>query len=149
MPSHEQKTTPQRIAAKVKAAKALELRKEGQTFQAIAETAGYNSPQAAHEAVKRAIKEIIREPAEDVIRLELERIDALWGIQYLNAQTGDVQAMAACMRLMERRAKLLGLDAPEKVDAKIVMPDQDEVDSRLARAIAAHGEAGGAGEPDA
>lgn len=109
-----QVTSPETAAAKVKAAKALELRMEGKTFEAIALEAGYNSKQAAYDAVKRSLDAITREPAQDLIRLDLERLDVLWQIQYLNAQGGDVQAMAACMKIMERRARLLGLDAPVK-----------------------------------
>lgn len=108
------KTSPETAAAKVKAAKALELRMEGRTFEAIAQELGYAGKQGAYDAVKRSLDAITREPAEELIKLDLERLDALWGIQYLNAQAGDVQAMAACMKIMERRAKLLGLDAPEK-----------------------------------
>lgn len=111
-----QKTKPETIEAKRRAAKALELRMEGRTFEAIADEVGYNSKQAAYDAVRRSIAEITREPAEELIRLDLERLDVLWGIQYLNAQGGDVQAMAACMKIMERRAKLLGLDAPSKAE---------------------------------
>jgi hypothetical protein len=113
-----QKTKPETIEAKTKAALALEARKEGKTFAVIAEEVGYNSVQAAHDAVKRALDAIIREPATQLRTLELERLDTLWQIQYLNAQAGDVQAMAACMRIMERRARLLGLDAPVKTENK-------------------------------
>lgn len=110
------KTSPETAAAKVKAAKALELRMEGKTFEAIAQELGYAGKQGAYDAVKRSLDAITREPAEELIKLDLERLDVLWQIQYLNAQGGDVQAMAACMKLMERRAKLLGLDAPVKQD---------------------------------
>lgn len=122
-----QKTKPETIEAKQRAVLALEARKEGKTFAQIAEEVGYNSPQAAHDAVKRALDAMIREPAESVRRLELERLDTLWQIQYLNAQAGDVQAMAACMRIMERRAKLLGLDAPTKVESKTEVTNTDGV----------------------
>jgi hypothetical protein len=91
---------------------------EGKTFEAIAEELGYAGKQGAYDAVKRSLDAVTREPAEELIKLDLERLDVLWGIQYLNAQVGDVQAMAACMKLMERRAKLLGLDAPIKQDVK-------------------------------
>ena len=112
--SNGRKTSPETAEAKVRAAKALELRMEGKTFEAIAVEAGYNSKQAAYDAVKRALDSITREPAQELIKLDLERLDVLWQIQYLTAQSGDVQAMAACMKIMERRAKLLGLDAPVK-----------------------------------
>lgn len=105
-------TSPETTAARIRAAKALELRMEGIGFKEIAKEVGYNSPQAAHDAVKRALDRVTREPAEDLIKLDLERLDKLWQVQYLNALTGDLAALAGCMRLMERRAKLLGLDAP-------------------------------------
>lgn len=115
------------VQAKLRAEKALQLRAEGRTFREIASEVGYNSVQAAHEAVKRALKELVREPAEDVLHLELERLDRMWGVHYLNAQAGDVQALGACIRLMERRAKLLGLDAPEKSElgAHVVIAGDD------------------------
>ena len=116
MAGNGQVTSPETIEAKTKAAKALELRKDGKTFDEIAEAVGYNSRQAAHDAVKRALMAIIREPAKELITLDLERLDKMWEIHFLNAQAGDVNALTACLKLMERRAKLLGLDSPEKVE---------------------------------
>lgn len=107
-------TSPETAEAKIRAARALELRMEGKTFEEIAQEAGYNSRQAAYDAVRRSLAAITREPAEELLRLDLERLDKMWGIHYLNAQAGDVQALAACLKVMERRAKLLGLDAPER-----------------------------------
>lgn len=92
---------------------------EGKTFEEIAKEAGYASKQAAFDAVSRSLKAIVREPAEELLKLDLERLDTMWGIHFLNAQAGDVQALAACMRIMERRAKLLGLDAPVKAEATV------------------------------
>lgn len=113
----------QSIEAKEKAARALELRKEGKTFDEIATEAGYTCRQSAYDAVKRAMSALTREPATELLELELARLDTMWGIHYLNASAGDVQALAACMRIMERRAKLLGLDAPDKSSAEITGPD--------------------------
>lgn len=112
----QRKLTPETIECKERAVKAVELRKNGLTFRSIAEQVGYNSPQAAYDAVKRLLRETLREPADELRTLELERLDAMWQAHYLAAQAGDVQAIGACMKLMERRARLLGLDAPEKKD---------------------------------
>lgn len=112
--SNSSKSSPATIAAKIKAAKALELRKEGKTFDEIAQELGYRSKQTAHNAVMSAIKGILREPAEELVRLDLERLDQMWQVAYLNACAGDASAIASCMRIMDRRAKLLGLDAPPK-----------------------------------
>ena len=83
---------------------------EGMKFDDIATELGYNSKQAAFDAVSRELRAITREPAEEVLRLDLERLDRMWGVHYLNAQAGDAIALSACMRIMERRAKLLGLE---------------------------------------
>ncbi|PJK03307.1 hypothetical protein CO612_09145 [Lysobacteraceae bacterium NML71-0210] len=97
----------------------MALRKDGLTFAEIAEALAYNSPQAAHDAVKRALDRVVREPALDLLALESERLDGLWKATYPAAKEGDTKAIAACLRIMERRAKLLGLDAPERVEAKV------------------------------
>ena len=114
MPRTNIKTSPSTIDAKMRAAKALELRMEGMKFDDIAAELGYNSRQAAFDAVSRELKALTREPAEEVLRLDLERLDRMWGIHFLNAQAGDAVALSSCMRIMERRARLLGLDAPAK-----------------------------------
>ena len=114
MARNKNQTSPSTIEAKVRAAKALELRMEGMKFDDIANELGYNSKQAAFDAVSRELKAITREPAEEVLRIDLERLDRMWGIHYLNAQAGDAVALSSCMRIMERRARLLGLDAPAK-----------------------------------
>ena len=114
MARNKNQTSPSTIDAKVRAARALELRMEGMKFDDIATELGYNSKQAAFDAVSRELKAITREPAEEVLRLDLERLDRMWGIHYLNAQAGDAMALSSCMRIMERRARLLGLDAPAK-----------------------------------
>lgn len=106
------KTHPSNVEAHLRALKALELRAESKTFREIAEELGYNSPQAAHKAVTTALKDTIREPAEQVRTLELIRLDKMFELHYINAQAGDGFATQNALRIMERRSRLLGLDAP-------------------------------------
>lgn len=120
--SNGAKTNAVTIAAKIKAAKALELRKEGLSFEEIAQECKYNSKQAAYDAVKRALDAVIREPATDLIRLDLERLDVLFTPVYLKAQAGDTDALSAALKIMERRAKMLGFDAAVKVNAVVDDP---------------------------
>lgn len=132
------KTNPETIAARLKAAQALNLRMEGKTFEDIAKELKYNSKQSAFDAVKRALDSVVREPAESLITLDLERLDVLWQIQYLGAQAGDVSALGACMRIMERRAKLLGLDATRRFDempeaGRAMLPVAITIERRSAR----------------
>jgi predicted transcriptional regulator len=107
---------------------AIELRKSGATYEAIGDQLGV-SAQAAHQHVQRALKRIIdetNETADEVRTIELQRLDRALQAIWRRVLQGDVHAIDRSIRIMERRAKLLGLDAPTKVEAE-VGPVQIEV----------------------
>lgn len=109
----ESLTSPRRIkAAMEKQLAALGYRKIGYTLAQIADALGYAGPQGAQAAVTTALMRVVRGPAEHVLTLELERLDPLFVKPYQGALTGDLMARSACLNLMARKAKLLGLDAP-------------------------------------
>lgn len=73
------------------------------------------SVQAAHQAVTaylEATRAVSREAAEEIRRIELDRIDRMLAAVSPQAEDGDLQAVQTAIKLQERRAKLLGLDAP-------------------------------------
>jgi len=105
------------IRAREREVKALELRKAGASYKQIAEKLGYADPKGAWSAVMRALDRLVpKEDAEKVRKLELSRLDTialrLWK---RIVEEGDIQAVNAYLRVMERRARYLGLDAPQKV----------------------------------
>jgi len=111
--SKESKTSPRRLQAAKKQVKALELRVQGLSFRQIALELKYKGPSGAHKAVDAALERTIREPADQLRQLELERLDRLQIMPYKQATViGDPKATASVLKIMERRAKLLGLDAP-------------------------------------
>lgn len=122
-PRKSQKTTPRRIHSLELAREALEYRKAGFSYVQIGEAIS-RSPAEAHRLVMAAIAEITREPAEEVLSLELQRLDALLVPQMEKAGKGDIDAMNGCLAIMARRAKLLGLDLPTKIAA--TTPDGKE-----------------------
>ena len=91
----------------------------GYNFAQIAEVLGYKGAQGAHFAVQSALTRIIREPAEAVLQLELERLDAMFSKPYQSAIAGDLMALNSCLAIMQRKAKYLGLDMAVKVDATV------------------------------
>jgi hypothetical protein len=99
------------IDAQANKLKALELRKAGKSYDEIAKELGYRSKSGAHNAVMSALKKTLQEPANELRKLEVERLDAmladLWESKKENTDR--------ILRIMERRAKLLGLDAPTKI----------------------------------
>ena len=96
--------------------KALELRKAGVSYQRIAETLGYKDASGAWRAVKSALKKPLQEPAAELRPLEVERLDAMLSAIWASVKQGQYGAQDRALKIMERRARLLGLDAPVKAD---------------------------------
>ena len=108
------RTTPRTLAERDKAAQALALRKTGATYEQIAAHLGYSSRQSANRAVLRLLAAHEAENVADLRTLENMRLDDLLFAVYKAALGGDLGAIDRALRIMERRAKLLGLDAPVK-----------------------------------
>lgn len=110
----QSKNSPNKVLAAKRRAQALELRAQGMTYERIAKQVGISRARA-HAAVTEALEELTKQCAESaalVVRLELERLDALFAAWYPRA-TGDepdARACRLCLEIMDRRAKLLGLD---------------------------------------
>lgn len=112
------KTRPENIQRRLNQAKALEMRRQGYLLREIGEKLGIDSSTAS-KLIQAALKEIVREPAEQVLHYELERLDAMFVKAYERASDREKpfnkDAVDTCIKVMERRAKLLGLDKPTKV----------------------------------
>jgi len=114
-------TKPKMLTAAQRRVQALELRKAGYTFEQIG-VALEITKQAACKHVTKALSVIndkLTESAEELRALEVQRIDAMIVVLWPRVLRGDYQAMDRVVRLMERRAKLLGLDAPTKQEIGI------------------------------
>lgn len=107
-------TSERRLAAIEKQRRALELRKAGVTFDVIAAQLGYGGKSGAYNAVASAMRRTLQEPADELRALELARLDDLWRGIWVEARTGNVQKIDRVLKIMQRRASLLGLDAPKK-----------------------------------
>lgn len=94
--------------------RALELRRTGATFEQIAKKLEYRSPAEAARDITRMLTSVIRETSEEVRAVELARLDGLMVTLWPSARRGDLQAVDRVLKVMERRAKLLGLDAAQK-----------------------------------
>lgn len=97
---------------------ALQLRTEGHTFEEIGRRLGV-SRQAAHEAVGRELAIVAEDRkalAAHIIDQELERLDFVARSLEPKVAKGDPKAAQAFLAAMNRRAKLLGLDAPTRTE---------------------------------
>lgn len=107
-----QQTTPAQIGVAERRREALLLRKAGATYEEIARTVGYPSKGNACRAVKAAIRELTQEPAQEVLALELERLNDMQRGLWLDATRGRVQSVDRVLAIMRQRAVYLGLDKP-------------------------------------
>ena len=110
-------TSPKMLRGAARQAEALRLRIGGATYRAIGAELSMTGA-GAYKSVTRALRAISRqtgETAEELRRLELERLDRLWESAFrLATVTHDIPAVRACLGIQERRARLLGLDAAQE-----------------------------------
>jgi hypothetical protein len=101
--------------------RALQLREAGYTYAEIATALGWKQAKTAEVFVKRALRLTYQEPADRVRQLELNRLDRLmrgiWTRAIGRPASGnqpevppDLDAIDRVLKLMGRRARLLGLD---------------------------------------
>lgn len=118
-------------------AEACRLRSHGLDYQEIADRLHYASKSSAYEAVQRALKATVQEPADELRQIELLRLDELarrartvleathyvvdkgavviWNGEPLVDDGPVLAAVDRLLKVQERRAKLLGLDSPQRV----------------------------------
>lgn len=115
------KTAAVRIKGAENRARAVELRKAGATYEQIGQQLGITR-QSAHAHVVEAMRQVAQETSEtaaDVIQLELARLDQMLTGLWAQARQGVPVAVDRVLRIMERRARLLGLDAEGPVTAAV------------------------------
>lgn len=117
--------TPANVERRVKA---LELRKAGATYRKIAELMGCSGTRA-FEYVQDALKETQKEPAKAVRELELERLDQMLRAIWPDVLRGNRLAIDRALAIQDRRARYLGLDAPQRRIVEVISQD------RIAEAI--------------
>ena len=115
-------------------AKALELRRMGKGYVEIAVHLGIGKSQA-HRLVQEGLSDARAQVDADASELkaeELSRLDAMLSGLWPDARKGHLGAVDRVLRIMERRAKMLGIDA-----VKTPTADPAEAVAVLARLAAA------------
>lgn len=108
----------EKLQLKMRQIKALELRQAGLTWTAIAAELGYAGESSARKAVYAALRDAAGEPTEHVIMLEDMRLDRLFLANWPDAINPNAnpeirrKAAEVCLKIMDRRSKLHGLDRP-------------------------------------
>lgn len=113
---------------------AVQLATAGASYEEIAQQLGYADKSGAWKAVRRALD---RQEARDVEALrdqELARLDRLQLGVWQQATKGEVAAVMAALRIIDRRIRLLGLDLPQQVHLDVTHRDLTDAAARAAEA---------------
>ena len=110
------------LAVREKGRQAITLRMSGATIKQIADKLGYASESGAYKAIMRELEQTTQdmgESTEAVRQLEIKRLDQMQLAVWNQARGGDQQSINTALRIQERRASLLGLDAPKQIEARV------------------------------
>jgi len=126
---------------------ALELRRQGFTYDQIAQSLGYTGKSGSYAAVQRALALSVRETADEVRQLEVERLEDLrrpalealrrrhlvvsQGKVMYDPDTGEplvdsmpaLHAIDRLIKISERMAAFRGLDAPRRSVSEVLTLD--------------------------
>ncbi len=107
---------------------AFELRKAGASYRAIGQALGISHVQARRDVewVLADLNRQTRSVAENYRRLQLERLNDMLLALWPAVRQGDPTAIHRALAVMEREAKLLGLDAPAKVEWQLQLRREAE-----------------------
>lgn len=110
------RTTAAQIAQSETVLKCLELRLSGKSYQQIARATGW-TPTRVHRQITLALDRaaaLTQDAASHLRTLAIERLDVMLQGIWPRVIMGDDQAIQAALKIEERRAKLAGLDAPNR-----------------------------------
>jgi hypothetical protein len=108
----------------------MELRKEGLTYRQILSTLVQKHGNQLSNGfslfeVRKLFslgmiqsKQRFMETGSEIIQLEYDRLEALWQAYYPLAMDGNIKAGNICIKIMGRRARMMGLDKPQTVNIK-------------------------------
>jgi len=125
----------------------VQYRQTGATFDAIAKKLGYADESGARLAFKRAM-ERMRDDALNAEMRELHRqrlevaLQAIWP----DVVKGDLEAIKVMLKILERDAKLYGIDAPVKTEVEVTSYDGNLLRQRTREIVRAIREV--TGSPD-
>lgn len=127
-------TSGEKIMAAERRNQAMQLRIHGATFKEIGRAMGVTE-QRAHQLVSEGVAHqslYLAETANELIVIEAARLERLYAMAYRRATFQppspagpdphrpppemDYEAARLCVRISERRSKLLGLDRPTRLD---------------------------------
>lgn len=111
--------------------KALDYRKQGWSYNRIAKEM-HLGVTTVREDILWCLDQVISEPAEEVRKMELERLDELQAAIWQRAIGGDYVAIDRVLRIMDKRQRILGIETPvEAFSLDFILQMATEISEQL------------------
>jgi len=125
----------------------VQYRQGGATFDAIAKKLGYADESGARLAFKRAMERMRDDALNNEMReLHRQRLEVALTAIWPDVVKGDLEAIKVMLKILERDAKLYGIDAPVKTEVEVTSYDGNLLRQRTREIVRAIREV--TGSPD-
>jgi hypothetical protein len=105
-----------RAEATIKACRAIELVRQGKSYDAVARAVGFANRGTAHRVVTKALAGRLIDGIDELRAIEVARLDALQSVLWPKVERGDLRAVNAVLRIVDRRCRLLGLYTQPEIE---------------------------------
>lgn len=117
-------SSPAVLARRERDAKAIELRRGGMLWDAIARTLGYSDAGHARTAAMAYMTNYPREDVDELRYLELDRLDAaqaaIWARCMDSTDRDQTWALDRFLKISDQRARLMGLNKPVRQEVSVL-----------------------------
>ena len=126
----------------------LAYRQGGATFDQIAQRLGYSNESGARAAFRRAMERIKDDAINSEMReLHRQRLEIALKAIWPQVIQGDFEAIKLMLKILERDAKLFGIDAPIKTEVEVTSYDGNLLRQRTREIVQAVREIAGQENP--
>jgi len=120
--------------------KIIELRRTGATWAQVANALGYAGASGAYKAYQRAADRMVHPKLDEYRDIELATLDSLQLQIYQDARENnngrlELRQIDRVLAIHDRRARVLGLNAPDKLQAEVVTYDGNTLAEHTQRIV--------------
>lgn len=104
-----------------------ELRLAGKTYRQVAEATGL-SVGTVHTRISAHLAQRVQPLADELRAVEVDRLDRYLAKLETELDADPIRAIPVAVKVSERRARLLGIDAPQQVEALVTQVTQEDME---------------------